>query len=250
MKKVIRLNMFETNSSSTHSLTLKIKKPNEKWKTEEELIKLDDEDVEFKELGNIWGDIHREIRSKKAKIEILYQSYTNYYISRKSYFISELGEMKGFEILDYNSINEFYGKKFISFLAFNINEISKTAQEKLDNFFKEEDLLEIELTKIKQRLNDEANKLDEEDKKEVFDVFKKVDKNPCDDETAIGLYFGNSLLDMYENYNGIFDFVRALKLDMMKPNLMLRLIDRMLQDDVYFETKEGVMAEDTIPRIS
>ncbi|MBR5978769.1 MAG: hypothetical protein IK033_07225 [Verrucomicrobia bacterium] len=37
MKKVIRLGMFETNSSSTHALSIKVKDPNTPWKTVEEI---------------------------------------------------------------------------------------------------------------------------------------------------------------------------------------------------------------------
>ena len=48
MKKVIRQSVFETNSSSTHAVTIKRKNADEKWRTAEELANVNtDEDLTY-----------------------------------------------------------------------------------------------------------------------------------------------------------------------------------------------------------
>lgn len=65
MKKVIRQSVFETNSSSTHAVTIKRKNADEKWRTAEELANVNtDEDLTYGE--------EREVRSAYEKMMLVW----------------------------------------------------------------------------------------------------------------------------------------------------------------------------------
>lgn len=65
MKKVIRQSVFETNSSSTHAVTIKRKNADEKWRTAEEIANVNtDEDLTCGE--------EREVRSAYEKMMLVW----------------------------------------------------------------------------------------------------------------------------------------------------------------------------------
>ena len=119
--------------------------------------------------------------------------------------------------------------------------------EKFDGFVEELEANDIELDKIRTYLLEQADTLDE-DKDEAKRLMDEVDKDPVDDETCIGYFFSNSLLDFYRGITGIDDLFKPLGLKYTDG--YLALIKKIVEDDdIYFLTKEGCMAEDDLPRI-
>lgn len=64
MKQVIRHGVFETNSSSSHAVSLCRKKSNEKWRTEEEIPEEEKEiRSAYEKMLYVWNIICRELNS-------------------------------------------------------------------------------------------------------------------------------------------------------------------------------------------
>lgn len=245
MKK-IRNAMFETNSSSTQSLSLKIKPKDEKWRTKEDIIK---EDEKINKDDIFGGDITRELRSKFSKIVIMYQSYVNHYIERKNYIFNELGSMEGAEYNEPDYIDEIYYEPYTTYVTLDRDELSEDEQDDYDNYLEELEANDIELDKIRSYIFDQIATLNKKDKADAKYLVEEIDKHPSDDETAIDYFFSNSLLDFYRGgYNGIDSLFAPLGLSSSVG--YLALIKKIVEDDdIYFLTKEGCMAEDCLPRI-
>ena len=236
--KIIRHNMFETNSSSTHSLTLKIKDPNKPWKTEEELIQMDEVEDDYGEY------IHREIRSKYAKSCIIYQLFVNYMALEKNRIIEDVAQYYSLEYLDEDYRKEDAFKKSIDKILDlkKLKNFDGNVLNKYHETLKQLNDFDNRLLKIKKCL---ALENDKKDLRYLKTFMKNMDNDPLDDEGGIGMFFGNDLLDYYNEGVGFLEFKAKLGID---DDILF--LQKYLQDDIYFETVEGCMPEDTIKRIS
>ena len=248
--KIIRQNMFETNSSSTHSLTLKLKGKNEKWKTEEEVRALDGGD-RIKDVV-IFEYIYREIRSKIAKACIIYQLFINYYTERKNYIFGALNEEYNipYRSEDYEPYEAFSLSldDALDLNSFNKNELKDEMFESYNNYLEELEMLDIKKKNISEFL---INYFVGEEKEDFLFEKEKIEKLPLHDETSIGNYFSNSLLDSYSTAVDYLSYILFVKRNShLNTNNDVELIKHYLEEDYYFETKEGMMADDDIPRIS
>lgn len=241
MKKVIRLGMFETNSSSTHALSIKVKDPNTPWKTVEEIVALDVADEYF-----IDSDIHREIRSKYAKTIIIYQLFVNYYVEQKYDFIIKMSEIPNVEFIepDYTSI--VYRNKYTKYIKFEMENLTKSGKSLMNKYIRELSKYDNDLKEITKYIWDVVETFDGEDKESMKRMIKSIDDRPGDDSVAIDNFFSNSLLDMYYGDVSFLGF----KNKMEKYYINVDFVKKVVEDEnIYFESKEGMIAEDDIPRI-
>lgn len=107
MKRTIRQNVFETNSSSTHSITMCTKTDFENWTTNEDLFMGNDGDVktfeELLELAKVHNRFNMDRIEDKLYVTEFFDDYLNGYKTR-SRFNDYYGDMEDF-VAEYTTPN-------------------------------------------------------------------------------------------------------------------------------------------------
>ena len=247
MMKIIRKKMFETNSSSTHSITIAKKKKGLSW----EQVR---SEVNQKNPYTING----QIIDRTDKLLVLYQLYLNYYASHKYYLLSELCYLDGieadyFEIVDYD-FDESDNAKPLYCLTFEeydmanffldenkfkfTDEITKKTKEEFFRMVQEIKDLEEEKIQIDQFLDNELT----ENEKEIYGKDIQTLRNfPNDDEIIINRYFEEGALDFSSGDMDFNAFYLQMKYKAPENTKYhdLEFIKYVINNpDIYFVTKE------------
>ena len=253
--KIIRQNMFETNSSSTHSLTLKIKDKDERFLTEEELknIKPDNGD-----------DIVREIRSYYGKATIVYSFFMKTLCQDLLQIINDMDgiehatikEKLKLEDLGNIDINEYYNHIIFYALyyihldyVYDFGTLEKWEKDYYNDIRKRYDEIIEKAVNFKLALieRDKSGKLPLK-LKEIEANYDYGRGNV--DEGIMDFFSREAIDDSLERCYGEITINTFLDILGIKgDNSLLELAKRLEDPNIYFRATEGFMARDDIPRI-
>lgn len=244
MKKVVRQGIFETNSSSTQSITL-ITSPKE-------------EDNFYKNLNLSSDDIDRTIISPEAKSIVFYQFYycgRSGYASEREFILRELEMWDEFEINDELGDDDvpYYMYPFDDIVKLNIPDTKN--QDYIDflkDYYKEKKdaiiKLDDEKTAFRSALINNIKNI-KGNLEYVEQAFSDIESNLTSVHTISNYFFSNSPLEGYFCDIEFKDYVSQMGLDMNDENFLTKFIEKVNDENVYFVAIEGLMAYDDIPDV-
>ena len=200
MKYVIRKGMFETNSSSTHALTLFINN------IDQEGNLFNEEDYNIKQDDEFENEYVRQIRSKKMKACLLYQ-------------------------FKFNTLTDGYGSLKDYFLSLSEEKPNITSSTDLVDFAKQYNEIMIFKERILEKLEQD------EDAKRIME---EVEANSSRWNAACLECFWNDVLDFCTCGIDYYVICDRFHIDIDNFDDELRLIDLILDDDsVFFVAEES-----------
>lgn len=237
MKRIIRRGMFETNSSSTQSLSFIYK--DKKYKIG---------------MGDEKEDIIRYIETRVSKTVVIYQAYyswSNGYVDERSLNISQLESFsKELEISDLVNTNEYYYLlpiKDLFKVKINPSDLDYNGFIETYNYFVNLiNELDERHKKFRKALID--NITDQKEKEWLIKAIELIEKEPTQTGTFTEFFFSNSPLEGYYSDTSFDEVLEFLKIDKFDSNFIDKIIKIINDDSFTFELTEGLMAYDNIPR--
>lgn len=229
--------MFETNSSSTQSLSFIYK--DKKYKIG---------------MGDEKEDIIRYIETRVSKTVVIYQAYyswSNGYVDERSLNISQLESFsKELEISDLVNTNEYYYLlpiKDLFKVKINPSDLDYNGFIETYNYFVNLiNELDERHKKFRKALID--NITDQKEKEWLIKAIELIEKEPTQTGTFTEFFFSNSPLEGYYSDTSFDEVLEFLKIDKFDSNFIDKIIKIINDDSFTFELTEGLMAYDNIPR--
>lgn len=237
MKRIIRRGLFETNSSSTQSLS---------FVYNNKRLKIG--------MGDEKEDIIRHIETRVSKTVVIYQAYyswSNGYVDERSLNVSQLESLgDAVEVKDQiESSIPYYLLPIEDIVKIKIKPGDKDYDGFIDTFnyfvniIKE---LDERHEKLRKALID--NIKDEKEKEWLMKAIVAIETEPTQTGTFTEYFFSNDPLEGYYSDTSFDEVLEFLKIDKSDSDFIDKIIEVINDDAFTFELTEGLMAYDNIPR--